>query len=187
MIVGSASQGPEKLPIRFADGQIVDAGKATGHKAIRVEFPVLVSVRPVPVAAVVVPFVGETDGNPVFVKGPQFLDQSVVQLALPLPCQELDDLCATAWEFRSIAPYAIDRVSKRDLLGIATIPAILSQPSLQLGGFQRKWRQRRASYWSTHADQSCINYASRLMSGIRRSDVFIPETLGALDGKRIIP
>jgi hypothetical protein len=25
------------------------------------------------------------------------------------------------------------------------------------------------------------------MSGIRRSDVFIPETLGALDGKRIIP
>ncbi len=138
MIIRPASQGPEKLPIRFADGQIVDAGKATGHEAIRVEFPVLVSVRPVPVSAVIVPFIREADSDSVFEECPQFLDQTIVELALPFPREELNDLGPTGWEFRSIAPDAIDRVSERYLPGIATIPAIFSQPGFQLGGFQRK-------------------------------------------------
>src|SRR6266702_4060690 len=42
---------------------IVDAGYASAHQAVLVEFPVLVAVAAEPVAAVIAPFVGKANGQ----------------------------------------------------------------------------------------------------------------------------
>jgi 2-keto-3-deoxy-L-rhamnonate aldolase RhmA len=77
------------------DWQIVDAGDAQTHQAMLVEFPVLVAVAAEPVAAVVVPFIGKAYGDAVLSKGPDLLDQPVVEFMLPFACQK---------GFDSIAP-----------------------------------------------------------------------------------
>ena len=41
-----------------------------------------------PVATVVVPLVGEAHGDPVLAKGPDFLDQAIVELTVPLVRQK---------------------------------------------------------------------------------------------------
>ena len=61
-----------------------------------VELPVLVAVGAEPVAAVVVPLVGEAHRDAVVGEGPELLDQPVVELARPLALQERDDRVAAA-------------------------------------------------------------------------------------------
>ena len=58
------------------------------HETAALEFPVLVSVRAKPLAAVVVPLVGEAYRDAVVAKRPDFLDQPVVELAAPLARQK---------------------------------------------------------------------------------------------------
>jgi hypothetical protein len=65
-------------PIGFVDRQIVDGSEAPLHHARGIEFPVLVSVRAEPVAAVVMPLVSEPHGDTVVGEGPQFFDQTVI-------------------------------------------------------------------------------------------------------------
>jgi hypothetical protein len=65
-------------------------------RTLLVEFPVLVAVAAKPAAAVVVPFVGEADGDPAAVARRQLFDEAVVELAVPLAAEELDDLAAGA-------------------------------------------------------------------------------------------
>src|SRR5262249_29314384 len=84
MSVGTAAEWPMIFAIVFADGQIVDAGDATAHVAVFVEFPVLVSVGTEPVARVVTPFVGESDSDAVSLKGPKFFYQAIVEFLDPL-------------------------------------------------------------------------------------------------------
>ena len=63
MIVGAAAERPMVFALVGRDRQIVDAGDARAHQALLVEFPVLVAVAAEPVAAVVVPFIGEAHGD----------------------------------------------------------------------------------------------------------------------------
>jgi hypothetical protein len=70
MIVGTAAERPKVLAIRLANWQIVNAGQTPRHITVGVKLPILVSVRPKPVATVVVPFIRESDRNPVFTKSP---------------------------------------------------------------------------------------------------------------------
>ncbi len=130
MIVGAATEGPEKFSLRFSDRQIVYAGDPTHHEAVGSEFPVFVPVGTEPVSALLVPFVGETDSDPVFTERPEFLDQPVIQLLCPFLSEKCDDSCAAGEKFRSIAPNAIDGVSCGNFSGIAAIPAILSEANL---------------------------------------------------------
>ena len=88
----------------LADRQVVDAGDAQPHQPVRVELPVLVAVAAEPVAAVVVPFIGEADGDPVLAKRPQFLDQTIVQFLGPFALQEGDDFGSAIDELRPVAP-----------------------------------------------------------------------------------
>ena len=67
--------------LALLDRQIVDAGDAQAHQAVFVEFPVLVAIAAKPVAAIVMPFIGEAHGDAVVAEGPDFLDQAVVELA----------------------------------------------------------------------------------------------------------
>src|SRR3954447_7389079 len=88
MIVGAAAERPVILTLAFVDREVVDAGDAQPHQALLVEFPVLVAVAAEPVAAVVVPFIGEAHGDAIVAERPHLLDQAVVELAVPLARQE---------------------------------------------------------------------------------------------------
>ena len=61
---------PVILALRLGDRLVVDAGVAVDHQAVVVEFPVFVAVAAVPLAGVVVPFVGEADGDAMAAEGP---------------------------------------------------------------------------------------------------------------------
>ena len=78
MIVRPAPQGPVILTFRFLDRQIIDAGVTVMHNAPLVKLPVLVPVRPEPVAGIVVPLVGEADCNAGPVESSQLLDKSII-------------------------------------------------------------------------------------------------------------
>src|SRR5215475_5949546 len=99
MRIRPAPQRPVVLAVRFLDGQVVDAGQTKPHQALVVELPVLVAVRAEPVPRIIVPLVGETDGNAAPLEGPQLLDQAIVEFAGPLAGEEGDDLPASveAW------------------------------------------------------------------------------------------
>ena len=56
---------PEEPPLRFENGQVVDAGFATAHQAFLVELPKLVAVTAESLAARVVPLVLEPDRDPI--------------------------------------------------------------------------------------------------------------------------
>ena len=114
---------PMKLAIGFLDRQIVDARVAVMHQSGLVELPVLVSVGTIPVAEIIMPFVGEAHRDPAPVESPQFLYQPVVQLPLPFAGKEIDDCRATLGKLRAIAPPAIDGIGQRDLLRIACFSA----------------------------------------------------------------
>ena len=78
MRVGAPAKRPMIFAVRFFDRKIVDAGKPPLHQAVRIEFPVFITVGPKPISAIIAPFVGKPNGNTVFMKGPQFFDKSVV-------------------------------------------------------------------------------------------------------------
>jgi hypothetical protein len=70
MVVGTWSIRPTELSLRFGDRHVVDTGLTPAHQALRVEFPLLITVRAIPDTRVIVPFLLEADRDPVVVKGP---------------------------------------------------------------------------------------------------------------------
>src|SRR5204863_9651562 len=97
---------------------------------IFVEFPILVAIAAEPMAAVVMPLIGEAHGDAAVAEGPHFLDQPVVELAVPFADQEGFDLLAPVNELGAITPAAVHRIGERDTRGIAGVPRILGQAGL---------------------------------------------------------
>ena len=64
------------------------------HQAGFGEFPILVVVAAKPIAAVIVPFIGETNRDAVLAKRLHLLDEPVIEFTLPFAGQEGFDLCA---------------------------------------------------------------------------------------------
>src|SRR5229473_7345749 len=112
--------------------------------ALPAELPVLVAVAAEPIAAVVVPFVGEAYGDAILAEGPDFLDQAVVELAVPLARQERLDGRAALQKLRAIAPATVCRVGKRDTSRIACIPGVFGHACLLGGRLGGEGGQRRA-------------------------------------------
>src|SRR5579863_6826655 len=83
MVVGTPAGGPEILAVGFDNRQVVDARDAPAHQAVLIELPKLVAIGAKPVAAVVMPFVGEPHRHPVVAKPPQLLDEPVVEFLVP--------------------------------------------------------------------------------------------------------
>src|SRR6266446_8327860 len=106
MIIGAAAKRPVVLALALLDRKIVDARDAQTHQALLVELPVLVAIAAKPLSAVVVPLIGKSHGNAVLAKGPDFLDEAVVELAIPLARQERFDGLAAEQEFGAVAPTA---------------------------------------------------------------------------------
>jgi hypothetical protein len=136
VIVRAASHGPVEQALVGADREVVDRGDAPTHQAAGIELPVLVAEAPVPLAAVIAPFIGEADGDADLVEGPDLLDQPVFEFARPFPGQELDDRRAPGQEFGAVAPLAVGRVGERDALRIAAVPGVLGKAGLL-------WRRSR--------------------------------------------
>lgn len=90
--------------LTLMDRAVVDAGVALLHIAQRIELPVLVAVRTEPLPRIVAPFVDEAHRDAVAVKGPQFLDEPVVEFLGPFAHQKRVHLGPAHRELRAVAP-----------------------------------------------------------------------------------
>ena len=106
MIVGTATEEPVIFALAILDRQVVDAGDAPPHQAVVVELPVLVAVAAKPVAGIVVPFIGEAHGDPVVAERPHFLDQPIIELAIPFAREKRLNRLAAVNELGTVAPDA---------------------------------------------------------------------------------
>src|ERR1700693_1640051 len=113
MIVGPSTEPPAILPVGVLDGQIIDAGNADSHQAFRIELPILVAVGTEELAAVVVPLIGEANGDTIVLERPNLLDKAVIEFLRPLACQERNNFSATGKEFGTVAPSAVFGVCQR--------------------------------------------------------------------------
>ena len=120
----------------FADRQIVDAGDAMLHQAVRVEFPILIAVTAKPMTAVVTPFIGKAHGDAIAAECPQLLDQPVIEFAIPFARQEIDDGGTSFDELGTISPSAINCIGQRHPRRIAAVPGIFGKPHLLNGAFE---------------------------------------------------
>src|ERR1700682_5275807 len=125
MVVGATAERPVIFSFALLDRKIIDARDAQAHQAMFVEFPVLVAVAAEPVPAVIVPFIGKADGDAIRTEGPDFLDQPVVKLAVPLSRQKGLDRLSSLQEFGTVAPTTVDGVGERNARRIARVPGIL--------------------------------------------------------------
>src|SRR5271155_321337 len=78
MIIWSAAERPVKFALTVCDRLIVDACNAQAHEPVLVKLPVFVAIAAKPIAAIVVPFIGEADSDAVIAERPQLLDQAIV-------------------------------------------------------------------------------------------------------------
>src|ERR1700682_1093395 len=149
MAVGATTERPVVFSVALLDRKIIDARDTQAHQAIVVKFPILVAIAAEPIPAVIVPFIGKADGDPIRVEGPHFFNQPVVQFADPFSRQKCFNRLASPQEFGTVSPPAIGGICERDAGRIARIPGILGQPRLLGGGFVGERRQRWAgSGWS---------------------------------------
>jgi hypothetical protein len=88
VIVGTATQWPVILAFTLLDWQVIDAGDAQVHQPVFIELPVLVAIAAEPIAAIVVPFVGEANRDSILAEGPNLLDQAIIKLAIPFAGQK---------------------------------------------------------------------------------------------------
>ena len=146
VIVGTAPQRPVIFAFALPDRQVIDAGNAQPHQAMLIEFPVLVAIAAEPIAAVVMPFVGEADRDPVLAERPDLLDQAVVKLAIPLARQKCFDFGAALEKLRAIASAAVTRIGKCDTSRIARVPCVFGHSRLLRGSLVGKRGQR----WAAH-------------------------------------
>src|ERR1700732_1145875 len=114
MVVGATAERPVVFSVALLDRKIIDARDAQAHQAMLFEFPVLVAIAAEPVPAVIVPFVGKAHGDSARMEGPEFLDQPVVELAVPLSGQKGFDRLASLQEFGAVAPPTVGGVGERD-------------------------------------------------------------------------
>src|SRR5262247_3641760 len=149
MIVGTLAERPVIFPLAIPDGQVVDARDAPPHQPVRVELPVLVAIAAKPVAGIVVPFICKAHGDPVVAECPHFLDQPIIELAVPFAREERLDLLAAVNELGAVAPDTVDGIAQGDAGGIASVPGIFGEARLLRGGLGCERRQRRAGHRRT--------------------------------------
>src|SRR5499426_3627375 len=113
------------------------------HQTVFIELPILIAVGSKPVSRIVMTFISEANGDPIVLKGPQLLDQSVVEFPRPFAPKKGDDLLPADEEFGPVAPPALFAVGKSHFFRITGIPGIFRQTDLLNGGFVSEWRQRR--------------------------------------------
>src|SRR5262245_49860562 len=138
VIVGTPAEWPVIFALAILDRQVVDAGDAPPHQAVLVELPVLVAIAAKPVAGIVVPFICKAHGDPIVTKHPDFLDQPIIELAIPFAREKRLDLLAAVNELGAVAPDAVDGIAEGDTGGVARVPGIFGEAHLLRGGLRRE-------------------------------------------------
>src|SRR5215831_17750574 len=141
MIVGASPKRPAVFPVGSGDWQVIDARDPSLHEASVIEFPVLVAVRSKPVPGVIVPLVGEANGDAVALTCPELLYQAVIKLLGPLPSEELLNGFSADYKLRAVAPHTVGCVGQCNTLRIAGVPGIFGHPNLLRSGLRVEWRQ----------------------------------------------
>src|SRR5215475_3967020 len=146
MIIRPATERPVVFALTVFDREIIDAGDPPPHQAFRVELPILVSVAAKPTTGIVVPFIGKAHGDPIVTESPHFLNQPIIELAIPFAREEFLDLLSAMNEFSAVPPDAVGGIGEGYAGGIASIPGILGQARLLCRGFGGKGRK----WWTAH-------------------------------------
>ncbi len=124
---------------------IINARDPRLHQAVLRELPQLVSVRAIPLAAFVVPFILESYRHAILAEPPQRLLSAIVQFLCPLPAKQRRDLRAALHELCAVAPVGVRRVCKSNPLRVARVPKIFRR--LHLRGSGLKGERRLAGQW----------------------------------------
>src|SRR5262245_14627437 len=102
-------------------------------------------------AAVVVPLVGKAHGDPVPGEGPELLDETVVELSVPLAREKVNDRETPLKELAPVAPAAVLAVGEGHSVPITAVPGVLRETDLPRCGFcgesyceNTRQRRRRA-------------------------------------------
>src|SRR6266567_3607381 len=146
MVIGASAEEPVIFALAIFDRQVVDAGDPPSHQALFVELPILVAIAAKPVAGIVVPFICKAHGYPVVAKRPHFLNQPIVELAIPFAREKRLNRFAAVNELGAVAPDAVDGIAEGDAGGIASVPGIFGEARLLRGGLGCERRQR----WAGH-------------------------------------
>src|SRR5262249_45224980 len=146
MIIRPATEWPVVFALTVFDREIIDAGDPPPHQAFRVELPILVSVAAKPVTGIIVPFIGKAHGDPIVAESPHLLNQSVIELAIPLAREERLDLLAPMNELGTVSRNAVGGIGESYAGRVAGIPGVLGKAGLLCRGFRGKGRQR----WTAH-------------------------------------
>src|SRR3981081_4305220 len=145
VVGGATGKRPVVFAIALLDRRIVDTRNAPAHQAIVVEFPVFVAIAAQPLTAVVMPLIREPHRDAVVAEGPDFLDQAIVQLALPFPGQKSFDRLPSLQKLGAISPLAVCGIRLGYRRRIARVPCIFSQPRfLRRGLAGEGWNWRSA-------------------------------------------
>jgi len=171
MIVGPATQRPVILAFAFFDWQVIDARDAQTHQPVLIELPVLVAIAAKPIAAIIVPFVGEANRDSVLAKRPNLLDQAVIELAIPLARQKCFDFRSTVDKLGAITPATVRRVGERDPGRIARVPCIFGHSHFLRGGLGDEGRQRRAIHRA-----GLIHLARQARDDVSIADILQPSS-----------
>jgi len=70
MVIRAGSERPVILALGVLDSQIVDACLTHLHRAVLIELPIFVAIRPKPISRVIMPFVGKADGDTIALENP---------------------------------------------------------------------------------------------------------------------
>ena len=135
-----------KLAVFLADWQVIDGRMTYRHQAVRIKLPVLIAERAKPVSRIVMPFIREANSDPIVLKGPKFLDQSVVELPRPFALQTTHDLLPADDELGPVAPSALCAVGEGHFFRITGVPSILCRSNFLDGSFERERRERRPGF-----------------------------------------
>ena len=76
----------------------------------------------------------DSDADPVLVEAPQALAQGVVELAPPLPGQEIDDFLTAGDEGVPVPPHRIACVGAGHTFWVSGVPRVLGRLDLLDGG-----------------------------------------------------
>ena len=137
-----SGRGPGMRRSASAIAQVVDARLAAAHVSLGVELPLLVAVAAPPLAARIAALVLEANGDPVVRERPEVLPERIVQLAVPLAAEELDDRRTAGQELVAIAPLRVLGVGAGHPLRIAGVPRVLRRLHLLAGGLLgERWRR----------------------------------------------
>ena len=119
MIVRPSPNGPMKQPLRLFNRQIVNARMTMLHQSRLIELPVLIPIRSVPLPSRVMRLITKPHSDTISPKRPKLFNQTILELLRPFARQKFDDLFPSGNKLRSVAPYTVYRVSKRNPLRIA--------------------------------------------------------------------